>query len=159
MSQKGTKPVDLTRHERDCKICAHPDREEIEREFSEWKPVAVIAKERHISRPSLYRHLRALNLFERRDRNIKSALANFIEKGFRVRVTASSFVAAIQAYSKINSEGAWIDKTEQVGQSHAQRLFDRMTRGEMLRYAESGELPSWWVPPEHRDAQEGELND
>jgi len=154
MTKRRIPPVDVTRHERDCRVCSHPEREEIEREFSEWRPLAVIAKERKISRPSLYRHVRALNLFERRDRNIKSALANFIEKGFRVRVTASSFVAAIQAYSKINTEGAWIDKTEDVSQSQTQRLFDRMTRGEMLRYAESGELPSWWTLPEHRDAQE-----
>jgi hypothetical protein len=104
---------------------------------------------------NLYRPLRALNLFERRDRNIKTALANFIEKGFRVRVTASSFVAAIQAYSKINSQGAWIDKTEDVGQSPTQRLFDQMTRAEMLQYAETGELPSWWASPGHRDGQEG----
>jgi hypothetical protein len=113
MKEKNNR-VGLTRHERDCRVCAHPDREEIEREFCECKPLAAIARERKITRPSLYPHVRALNLFERRDRNIKSALANLIEKGFRVRVTASSFVAAIQAYSKINnSEGAWIEKTEE----------------------------------------------
>jgi hypothetical protein len=154
MNKTETNRVDLTRHERDCRVCAHPDREEIECEFFEWKPLAVIAKERKISRPSLYRHVRALHLFERRDRNIKSALASFIERGFRVRVTASSFVTAVQAYSKINLEGAWIDKTDDVSRSQAPGLFDRMTRGEMLRYAESGELPSWWTPPEHRDGQE-----
>jgi hypothetical protein len=149
MTKKKAAPVDVARHGRDCALCRNPHREEIESQICEWKPLAAIAREQKISRPAIYRHARALGLFGRRDRNIKAALASFIERGHRVRVTAAAFVAAIQAYSKINAEGSWIDKTENVNVSRTQEMFDRMSRGEMLRYAESGELPAWCTPVTH----------
>jgi hypothetical protein len=144
MTAEKTTCVDIERHSRECRICAHPDRDEIEREFCEWKALTTIARERRISRAAFYRHVRALGLFDRRDRNIKAALANFIERGSTVKVTAASFVAAIQAYSKINAAGEWVDKNEDVNATHNLALFDKMTRGEMLRYAQTGELPEWW---------------
>jgi hypothetical protein len=136
--------ADPERHSRDCSICAHRDRHEIEREFCDWKPLAAIAKARRIPRTSLYRHLHATGLFDKRDRNIKSALAAFIERGYKVHITAASFISAIQAYAKINAEGQWVDKTEDVNASRNLALFDRMTQGEMLEYARSGKLPEWW---------------
>jgi hypothetical protein len=123
--------ADPERHSRDCSICAHRDRHEI-------------AKARRIPRTSLYRHLHATGLFDKRDRNIKSALAAFIERGYKVHITAASFISAIQAYAKINAEGQWVDKTEDVNASRNLALFDRMTQGEMLEYARSGKLPEWW---------------
>jgi hypothetical protein len=85
-----------------------------------------------------------MGLLARRDRNIKAALASFIERGYRVRVTASSFIAAITAYSKINAEGEWIDKLEDVRATKNLSRLERMTRGEMARYIEKNELPAWW---------------
>jgi len=143
-----------SRHERDCSVCAHPDRREIEREFCEWKPLAAISRERKLSRPALYRHAHATNLFESRDKNIRAALSHFIERGYKVRVTASSFIAAIQAFAKINAAGEWIEKSEKVNASPTQELFGRMTRGEMLKYAETGALPDWWPTNTPRQARE-----
>jgi hypothetical protein len=144
MTRNKTARVDINRHSRDCSVCAHPDREEIEREFSEWKPAEVIARERKISPAAFYRHIRAMGLLARRDRNIKAALASFIERGYRVGVTASSFIAAITAYSKINAEGEWIDKLEDVRATKNLSQLERMTRGELARYIEKNELPAWW---------------
>jgi hypothetical protein len=142
--KKKKAPPDLERHSRDCSVCEHRDRQEIEREISEWKPVTVVARERKISRAAMYRHVRAMGLLGRRDRNIKAALANFIERGYRVKVTASSFVAAIQAYAKINAEGEWIDKVEDIHATQNRSQLERMTRGELARYIEKNELPAWW---------------
>ncbi|HXZ12553.1 MAG TPA: hypothetical protein VEG64_09190, partial [Candidatus Sulfotelmatobacter sp.] len=103
MKRKKETPVNAARHERDCRICAHRDREDIEREFCEWKPVAAIAKARRIPRASLYRHVRAVGLLDKRDRNIKAALARFIERGHAVHITAAAYISAIQAYAKINA--------------------------------------------------------
>ncbi len=133
-----------SRHEQNCKICNHPHREEIEEEFCEWKSVVAISREYRVNRVALYRHARAVGLFGRRDRNIKAALGRLIERGYQVRVTAAAVISAIQAYAKINAAGEWIDKTENVNVNTARELFHRMTREEMLRYAETGELPSWW---------------
>ena len=143
---KKNAAVDPERHSRECSVCLHPSREEIEREFCEWKPAATISRERKITRQALYKHVRAVGLFEKRDRNIKAALGRFIERGYRVRVTASAFIAAITAYTKINAEGEWVDKQENVNATRNLALFDRMTNGELLKYAETGQLPEWWNP-------------
>ena len=56
-------------------------------------------------------------------------------------VTASAVVAAVQAYSKINSAGQWIERTEQVSLND---LFDRMSTQELEEYAQHGTLPRRW---------------
>jgi hypothetical protein len=55
--------------------------------------------------------------------------------------TPSAVVAAIQAYSKINAAGQWIERTEQVSLND---LFDRMSTNELEAYAQSGTLPNWF---------------
>jgi hypothetical protein len=142
---KKEKPTDAERHARICTICQDPRREEIETEFVEWQPLAVIAREKRLSQSALYRHMNAVGLFGKRDRNLKAVLSRFIERGHRVKVTANAFIAAIQAFAKINGEGQWIDKVESVNETQAQELFSRMSRAEMFRYAESGQLPDWFL--------------
>jgi hypothetical protein len=143
-----------SRHEQNCKVCNHPGREDIEQEFCEWKPVVAISREYKLNRVALYRHARAVGLFVRRDRNIKAALGRLIERGYRVRVTAGAVISAIQAYAKINAAGEWIDKSENVNVIATRDLFSRMSRDEMLRYAETGEVPSWWPSDTSRRAAE-----
>ncbi|MGD1103526.1 MAG: hypothetical protein ABSA59_15860, partial [Terriglobia bacterium] len=58
------KTVSLGRHEFACKICAHPDREEIERDFVGWKsPITIAIDYALADRASVYRHAHALGLF------------------------------------------------------------------------------------------------
>jgi hypothetical protein len=79
MTRNKTARVNTKRHSRDCSVCAHPECEEIEREFCEWKPAEVIARERKISRAAFYRHIRAMSLLARRDRNIKASATSFVQ--------------------------------------------------------------------------------
>ncbi len=58
-----------------------------------------------------------------------------------MEVTASAVVAAVQAYSKINAAGQWIDRGEQV---NLNELFDRMSTRELEEYARDGTLPPWF---------------
>jgi hypothetical protein len=135
-------PVSIGRHKRNCSICAHESCEEIEGEFVAWKSPSAIAGDFGLSdRSSVYRHPRALGLFAKRQRNIRAALERIIEHADQVDVTASAVVAAIQAYSKINAAGQWIDRTEQVSLND---LFDRMSTQELDEYAKSGTLPKWF---------------
>lgn len=61
--EKNAKPVSLGRHEHGCKICSHRQREEIERDFINWKSPTLIAKEYRLKdRSSVYRHAHALGL-------------------------------------------------------------------------------------------------
>ncbi len=134
--------VNLGRHRRNCSICAHQQREEIEAAFIGWRSPAAIAEEYGLSdRASVYRHAHALGLFQKRQRNVRAALERIIEKAGEVDVTASAVVAAVQAYSKINAAGQWIDRTEQVSLND---LFDRMSTAELEDYAQNGTLPKWF---------------
>jgi hypothetical protein len=136
------KPVNLGRHQRNCSICSHADREEIEGDFIGWRSPAIIAAEYGLrERASVYRHAHALGLFAKRQRNVRAALERIIERADEVDVTASAVVAAVQAYSKINSTGQWIDRSEQVSLND---LFDRMSTQELEAYAQHGSLPSWF---------------
>jgi hypothetical protein len=89
-----------SRHEQNCKICNHPNRDEIEQDFCEWKSVVAISREYKLNRVPLYRHARAVGLFARRDKNIKAALGRLIERGYRVRVTAAAVISAIKPTQK-----------------------------------------------------------
>jgi len=56
-------------------------------------------------------------------------------------VTAAAVVSAIQAYTKINAAGHWVEKVETVSLND---LFDRMSAAELDIYATSGVLPDWF---------------
>jgi hypothetical protein len=123
-------------------VCAHARREEIEADFIGWRSPAAIAIDYGLSdRTSVYRHAHALGLFGKRQRNIRAALERIIERAGDVDVTASAVVSAIQAYSKINASGQWIDRSEQVNLND---LFERMTNEELEAYAQDGTLPGWF---------------
>ncbi len=98
--------VSLGRHRRNCSVCSHPKRVEVEAEFVSWRSPGVISQEYGLAdRASIYRHAHALGLFAKRQRNVRAALERIIEKADGVDVTASAVVAAIQAYAKINAAG------------------------------------------------------
>jgi hypothetical protein len=62
------------RHEYNCSVCSHPQREEIERDFVNWVSPATIAKHYKLAnRASVYRHAHALDLFPKRQRNVRAA--------------------------------------------------------------------------------------
>jgi hypothetical protein len=137
------KPVNLGRHQSGCKICNHLERAEIEADFISWKSPVRICQEYGLQdRTTIYRHAWALGLMEKRRRNIRVALERMIEKSGDVDVTASAIVAAIQAYAKINAQGQWIERKETV---NVNELFEKMSREELLAYAERGELPFWYT--------------
>ena len=142
MKTQTTAAVNVERHRRTCSVCAHAQCTEIEAAFISWRSPAEIAKEFGLAdRASVYRHAHAMGLFERRQRNIRAALEKIIERAGEVEVTASSVVAAVQAYAKINAAGEWVDRTETVSLND---LFDRMTNEELENYAQTGTLPAWF---------------
>jgi hypothetical protein len=126
------------RHARTCAICKPPLRAEIGADFIRWEsPGRIVRRYKLQSRNAIYRHAHALDLFPRRDRNIRAALGWIIEKIGTVKVTAAAAVAAVATLSKINAAGRWIDRSEHVDLNS---WFDKMTRVEL----ESGQLPNWF---------------
>jgi hypothetical protein len=134
--------VNRGRHEKFCTMCKHPKREEIERDFINWRSPAEIARKYRLSdRGTVYRHAHVFGLFAKRCRNVRAALEHIIERAGSVEVSASSVVAAVQAYAKINAQGQWVDRSE-ITSVH--ELFDRMSHDELETYARDGSLPAWF---------------
>jgi hypothetical protein len=146
------------RHESGCKVCAHPDREQIEDEWCAWANTSNLAKRYGLSRDSIYRHVAAFNLRNRRAKNLRAALERIIEQADSVTVNAGAVVQAVQAYAKINSAGQWVDRTEQI---NLNELFQRMSTEELEAYARDGTLPEWFtsvVGATPSDSQEDKAN-
>ena len=137
------KLVSVGRHEHGCKICSHKQRHEVERDFINWKSPALIAKEYGLKdRSSVYRHAHALDLFTKRQRNVRAALERIIERAYDVEVNAAAVVSAVRTYASINSLGQWVERSEQV---NLNELFERMTREELEAYARNATLPEWFA--------------
>jgi hypothetical protein len=137
------KPVNVGRHAAGCNVCNHEQRAEIEAAFLSWKsPVDICAEYGLADRTTIYRHAWALGLMEKRRRNVRAALESIIEKAANVEVTAAAVVQAIATYARINANGLLIERKETV---NLNELFERMSREELLAYAERGVLPSWYT--------------
>jgi hypothetical protein len=131
------------RHSQNCTVCRHRDRVQIEQDFVAWRSQSEIAREYKLgSRQVVWRHARALGLVKKRNASIRGALCDFIERSSKVRPTAAAFVAACATLSRLDREGRDVARVETVGGTDD--LFHRMTRKEMLFYAERGELPEWF---------------
>lgn len=101
-------------HERHCSICEHPERDEIEAEFVEWFYPGQIAHRHDVERRALYRHAHATGLYARRDANLRFALAALIECCHEAEVSGDTVVRAVRAYTRVNSEGQWIEPPTRV---------------------------------------------
>src|SRR5271167_2211948 len=128
----STGTVSKGRHEHQCRICSHPKRDEIEQSFVAWVSPAQVAKKYSVSRDGVYRHAHVFGLMDKRRRNVRTALERIIERAGEVDVTAAAVVAAVQAYSKINATGQWVDRSEHLNLND---LFERMNLQELEAYA------------------------
>jgi hypothetical protein len=89
--------VSMGRHEHQCRICSHPERDEIEHAFIAWVSPAQIAKKYAVSRDGVYRHAHVLGLMESVAGNVRAALERIIEKAGEVDVTVPTVIAGVQA--------------------------------------------------------------
>jgi len=142
MSNNPINEILPSRHAAECKICAHPLREEIERDFINWRSAPAITKQYKLrNRASVYRHAHALGLFPKRRRNVRAALERIIERAGEVEVNAAAVVSAVSTYARLNSRGELIERTETVNMNS---LFERMSTQELDLYAKEGVLPDWF---------------
>jgi hypothetical protein len=135
-----------TRHSRKCKLCSHSQREAIESEYVNWTPTAQIAKRYRVRRDTLYAHALAQGLTAARERNVKAALSNYIERCHKVRPSAAAMVSAIVALSKLNAEGQTVDRVA----VNSSENFAGWTRGELEDWLLKDVLPSWYTGPLRR---------
>lgn len=106
--QKGVR-VPVSHHERLCLICRNPLREAIEEEFIHWHSVQDIAEHYGIEPRTIYRHAKAVKLYEQRDRNLRFALGHIIQRAQTVRANADSVIQAVHHFARINRDGQWVN--------------------------------------------------
>ena len=70
-----------------------------------WAGANRIATAYGVSRDGVYQHAHALDLFRKRQRNIRAALEKIIEKAGEVDVNAAAVVSAVAASARINGRG------------------------------------------------------
>ncbi|MGA2509823.1 MAG: hypothetical protein ABSG27_06290 [Candidatus Acidiferrales bacterium] len=109
------------RHGRKCKVCRHPDRDAIERDFLRWRSPDRIAEDYGIAdHSSVYRHAHATGLFARRAATIRLALEPIIERAVTVNVTADAVVRAVYVVAHLNGSGQWVEQPSHIVH-HSQR--------------------------------------
>src|SRR5271168_1593494 len=105
----------LRRHRYKCVVCHHPDREEIEEEYLNWREVPQIASQYEIDDyRSIHFHARAYGLVQARRENVRSALDNIVQNSLSAKVTGDTVIRAIRAYSCLTETGEWIEPGEGV---------------------------------------------
>jgi hypothetical protein len=97
-----------------CAVCCHQLRAYIETDFIHWTSPYTIAQDYGVPVRTIYRHAHALNLFALRDRKVRFALGNIIERVGRTAMTPDCIVRAIQAFAKINDAGQWVEPPKRV---------------------------------------------
>lgn len=148
--------VNLGRHQAQCSVCLHPQRQEIEEYFINWGSTAHISRLYGPSRDSMYRHAHAFGLFNKRRANITMALEKIIEGVDWTVISASVVVSAVKALAKINSAGKG---TEPAQATDPKKLLERMSQEEREAFARDGSLPDWFSSGEGAtpgDSQKGE---
>jgi hypothetical protein len=125
LARQSAGPVSATadrkRHERRCLICRHPERDEIEDEFIQWQHPYDISKAYGLNERVVYRHARAVGLYARRTRNVRTALDGVLQNCYDAKVTGDTIVRAVRAYTRITDDGQWIDPPSRVIFSSASR--------------------------------------
>ncbi|HXU21730.1 MAG TPA: hypothetical protein VN788_14190 [Verrucomicrobiae bacterium] len=109
-------------HERLCQVCRNDFRENIEEEFTHWHNVHDIAAHYGIEPRTIYRHAKALNLYDERDRNLRFALGHIIHRAQSVRITADALVRAVHHFARISRDGRWVDPPTHVVVSPGSRV-------------------------------------
>lgn len=105
----------IHRHESQCSVCRHPEREAIEQEFVHWLSPRATAEDFEIDFRAIYRHAHACNLFAVRNRNIRFVLSHSLERAeHAVTPTPADLNRMVRTFTRVNDEGQWIEPPAQV---------------------------------------------
>jgi hypothetical protein len=105
----------IHRHESQCSVCRHPEREAIEQEFVHWLSPRATAEDFEIDFRAIYRHAHACNLFAVRNRNIRFVLSHSLERAeHAVTPTPADLNRMVRTFTRVNDDGQWIEPPAQV---------------------------------------------
>jgi len=148
--------VRIRRHEAQCSICQHPQRQLIEEMWLDWCYTHGIAENFGVSRYGIYRHAHALGLFSIRRQNGIRVLEKLMERGDVTEINGSVVVSAYKLFREL------VRAEERVGPVQGpdlKMLFERLSKEEREAYARDGSLPEWFtraLAATPTDSQQGE---
>jgi hypothetical protein len=98
------------RHAGRCKVCNHPDREDIEHDFLRWRDPEIISRVYDIAnKSSIYRHARATGLLARRRRNLRALFESIYERVDEARISADAIFRSLPTYARITEAGELLE--------------------------------------------------
>ena len=97
------------RHGRKCKICSHPEREDMEQEYRDWRSPYEIAQDYKVLPRALYRHFEAMGLTAKRGAGVRMVLERIIERGAETPVTGDQILRAVRAYCCLTDDLKWVE--------------------------------------------------
>jgi hypothetical protein len=105
-------------HRRKCQVCSHPDRQAIEELFIHWHSPRSICAEFGLRSPlewsSIYRHARAVGLYDKRRKNLRAVFDLVLERASSVAPTAHGIVAVVRAYTCLTDTHQWVEPEKRV---------------------------------------------
>jgi hypothetical protein len=136
---KGVSNANLGRHQSQCSICNHPQREALEHDYLHYISVSWLVSQYRIPRYSWYRHVHALGLDQKRRANLLSPLERYIERGDSAPCTGSAFLKALQLLMELTGAGREV-KSDGLS---PKEMLERMSQEEREAFAKDGSIPDW----------------
>lgn len=90
------------------------------------------------ARDSIYWHMHAQDPFRMRQRNMRCALEQIIERGDRTPVSGWQIVSAINAYLRLSTAGQGNEPTQD---TNSNEVFERSSKEEREAFLRHGSLP------------------
>jgi hypothetical protein len=103
----------MSRQQRKCVVCHHPQRKEIEQDYLRWGSPTTIAREYGLFGPTtVYRHVHATGIFARRRAKLRLALDPLIEQVTEVNLTAHAIISAIKTSFNLQNARKWTGRPD-----------------------------------------------
>ncbi len=133
ISQDGPS-ASLRRHQSQCSICSHPQRQEVEDAWLDWDNTTELASKYGFDRHAFYRHAHALGLFQERQKQRKRLYEKGLERMDITSFSASAIVKLLQQYESICQR----EEAKQAASLPAQAALDPVSVQEAEVSGENG---------------------
>ncbi len=141
--------VNLGRHQAQCAICRGQHRQEIEERWLRWSHTGQLARDYGISRDCVYRHMHAVDLFRKRQQNLKGFLEQIIERVDQTPFNGSGLLTAFKLYMKMTTR-------EKVAEPEQSARPNKVLSGTAQQEERDGSKPDQHSEPTEATPGEGQ---
>lgn len=142
MSEENKKEKRSLGHKEWCPVCQHAEIKTIKEMFERWISPNRIGRLFNMRASYIRYHADIFGWTKRRAESLKTRLERILEDEYTAPLSAAHVIQAAQLYAQLNEQGKM--SPQQVHLTNMNELFERMTKEELLAYAEQGTLPAWF---------------